>query len=203
MSKKRETGARAKLTALPEAEERRLLAAAQHGDREAMERIVAQYLPLVRAAGAQRRAQTFAEDATAAAAEELVRTVYAYDAARGVPFAAIAKIRVYGAVSHLCRKLRTQWERECTPAEAEDLDDLAEDGAASASFAAVDARLTAERLLAALPAEGRRLLRLLYGAGKTTREAAAILGLSPSTIMRRKKAALAKLREAAGDFPLS
>ena len=59
-------------TQLSQAEERQLIALAQAGDGAAMERMVVQYLPLARAAGGQRYAQSIAEDATAAAMEELL-----------------------------------------------------------------------------------------------------------------------------------
>lgn len=208
--------------------EHRLIAAAQSGDRAALSRLVEQYLPLVRAAGRQRCVRAIAEDATAAAAEELVRSIYAFDTTRGTAFAAYAKIRVYGAVSHLLRKESARWQRECLLAGDETPDDLpaarATSPAATAgpaprtgrpvgpapcairpaaaapdAFAAADARAMLAQPLAALPAAERRVVQLLFFEGRTNREAAAILGCAPSTVQRQKQKALAHLRAALGE----
>ena len=207
--------------------EHRLIAAAQSGDRAALSRLVEQYLPLVRAAGRQRCVRAIAEDATAAAAEELVRSIYAFDTTRGTAFAAYAKIRVYGAVSHLLRKESSRWQRECLLAGDETPDDLPAArvtspaaaspaprtgrpvgpapcairpaAAAPDAFAAADARAMLAQPLAALPAAERRVVQLLFFEGRTNREAAAILGCAPSTVQRQKQKALAHLRAALGE----
>ena len=176
--------------------EHRLIAAAQSGDRAALSRLVEQYLPLVRAAGRQRCVRAIAEDATAAAAEELVRSISAFDTTRGTAFAAYAKIRVYGAVSHLLRKESARWQRECLLAGDETPDDLP---AAPDAFAAADARAMLAQPLAALPAAERRVVQLLFFEGRTNREAAALLGCAPSTVQRQKQKALAHLRAALGE----
>lgn len=181
------------LHGLPPAEEQRLLAVAKAGDRAALARIVEQYRPLILAAGHQRAVRTIADDATAAAAEELLRTVYAYDAARGVPFAAYAKPRVYGAVSHLLRSSSRTWQHETAPADMEELDRIP----ARDDEAAADARLTLAPLLAHLTADERRILALLYQQDLTTREAAKRLGCSQSKISRLKRQAIQKLKNAA------
>lgn len=176
---------------LSQEQERALLACAQEGDGAAMEQIVMQYRPLVMAAGRQRYVRSIAEDAVGAAAEELVRAVHAYDVTRGVPFAAFAKVRVYGAVSHLFRKTCRVWEHEgaaCTP---DALERVAEDAQLDAS----DARLMLAPLLASLSEEERRVLSLLYQRGVTTYEAADLLGVSQSKVMQVKRRALERLRE--------
>lgn len=179
-------------TQLSQAEERQLIALAQAGDGAAMERMVVQYLPLARAAGGQRYAQSIAEDATAAAMEELVRSVLAFDAGRGVPFAAFAKVRVYGAVSHLFRKASARWARECVPETAEATERVADDGTLGAS----EARLTLAPLLSAFTDDERRVLRLLYEEGRTTYEAAELLGVSQSKVSRVKRQALSQMKGA-------
>ncbi|MCI6233235.1 MAG: sigma-70 family RNA polymerase sigma factor [Selenomonas sp.] len=177
-------------TQLSQTEERQLIARAQAGDGAAMERMALQYLPLARAAGGQRYARSIAEDATAAAMEELVRSVLAFDAERGVPFAAFAKVRVYGAVSHLFRKASARWGRECVPETAEACERVADDDA----FGASEARLTVAQLLSALTDEERRVVHLLYEEGRTTYEAAELLGLSQSKVVRLKRQALVRMK---------
>lgn len=177
-------------TQLSRAEERQLVALAQAGDGAAMERMVVQYLPLARAAGGQRYARSIAEDATAAAMEELVRSVLAFDTERGVPFAAFAKVRVYGAVSHLFRKASTHWERECVSEAAEATEQAADRSALDAS----EARLMLAPLLSALTDDERRVVRLLFEEGRTTYEAADMLGVSQSKVARVKRQAVAKMR---------
>lgn len=157
-----------------------------------MERIVAQYWPLVMAAGHQRFVRSVAEDATAAAAEELVRCVESFDLARGMPFAAYAKVRVYGAVSHFFRKTARTWEHECAPCEAEVLEEIA----GTETLDASDARLTVASLLERLDETERRVIRLLFWEGRTTYEAAEALGVSQSKIARTKRRAMEKLRAA-------
>lgn len=179
-------------TQLSQTEERQLIARAQAGDGAAMERMALQYLPLARAAGGQRYARSIAEDATAAAMEELVRSVLAFDAERGVPFAAFAKVRVYGAVSHLFRKASARWGRECVPETAEATERVADDGTLGAS----EARLTLAPLLSALTDDERRVLRLLYEEGRTTYEAAELLGVSQSKVSRVKRQALSQMKGA-------
>ena len=180
-------------------EERALIARAQQGDRAAMERIVTQYRPLVLAAGHRRAAQAFADDAVQAAAEELVRTIYAYDTSRSVPFASYAKPRVHGAVSHLLTKHVRSWQRECAPDEADDLDRVPDVRTADA-YDAADARATLAPLLAVLSDDERRVLHLLYYRGLSTYAAARELGWSQSKVCQRKKAALAKMKEKARGF---
>lgn len=177
-------------TQLSQTEERQLIARAQAGDGAAMERMALQYLPLARAAGGQRYARSIAEDATAAAMEELVRSVLAFDAERGVPFAAFAKVRVYGAVSHLFRNASARWGRECVPETAEACERVADDDA----FGASEARLTVAQLLSALTDEERRVVHLLYEEGRTTYEAAELLGLSQSKVVRLKRQALVRMK---------
>ncbi|MDD6127599.1 MAG: sigma-70 family RNA polymerase sigma factor [Veillonellaceae bacterium] len=179
-------------TQLSQAEERQLIALAQAGDGAAMERMVCQYLPLARAAGGQRYVRSIAEDATAAAMEELVRSVRAFDVTRVVPFAAFAKVRVYGAVSHLFRKASARWARECVPETAEATERVADDGTLGAS----EARLTLAPLLSALTDDERRVLRLLYEEGRTTYEAAELLGVSQSKVSRVKRQALSQMKGA-------
>ena len=171
-------------------QERALLACAQEGDGAAMEQIVMQYMPLVQAAGHQRYVRSIAEDAVGTAAEELVRAVHAYDVTRGVPFAAFAKVRVYGAVSHLFRKASARWGRECVPETAEACERVADDDA----FGASEARLTVAQLLSALTDEERRVVHLLYEEGRTTYEAAELLGLSQSKVVRLKRQALVRMK---------
>lgn len=171
-------------------EERRLLLAAQAGDGTAMERMVTQYLPLAKAAGGQRYVRSIAEDATAVAAEELVRSVLAFDVSRGVPFAAFAKVRVYGAVSHLFRAAATRWQRECVPDAAEVTEQVADGSALDAS----EARLTLAPLLATLSDDERRVIRLLFEEGRTTYEAADVLGVSQSKVARLKRQALSRMK---------
>jgi len=183
----------ASLSRFSQAEERRLIEAAQAGDGAAMERMVTQYLPLVRAAGAQRYVRSIAEDATAVAAEELVRSVLAFDVARGVPFAAFAKVRVYGAVSHLFRAAATRWQRECVPDAAEVTEQAADGTALDAS----EARLTLAPLLAVLSEDERRVIQLLYEEGRTTYEAADVLGVSQSKVARLKRQALSRMQAVA------
>ena len=201
---------------LSQKEERSLIAGAQGGSREAMERIVTQYLPLVLAAGHQRFARPMADDATGAAAEELVRAVLAFDLAKGVPFAAFAKVRVYGAVSHACRKAQRVWAHESAPCAMEALERVAEsdgggrdaghgrsaghggafDGQEADAFAAAEARVMLAPLLSELPADERRVLALLFADGCSTYEAARRLGTSQSSVVRTKRRALAHLRTA-------
>lgn len=183
-------GSTAALPRFSQAEERRLLAAAQAGDGTAMERIVTQYLPLAKAAGGQRCVRSMAEDATAVAAEELVRSVLAFDVSRGVPFAAFAKVRVYGAVSHLFRAAAIRWQRECVPEEAVVMEQVADGSALDAS----EARLTLAPLLAALTGDERRVIQLLYEEGRTTYEAADVLGVSQSKVARLKRQALSRMK---------
>ena len=173
-------------------EERALIAGAQAGDQEAMERIVTQYWPLVIAAGHQRYVRSIAEDATGAAAEELVRAVLAFDLSRGVPFAAFAKVRVYGAVSHLFRKTANVWEHEGAPCDMETFERVTDDGTLDAS----DARLTVAPLLAKLSRDERRVLFFLYQYGWSTYETAEALGVSQSRVCRLKRGAIEKLRAA-------
>lgn len=173
-------------------EECALIAGAQKGNREDMERITVQYWPLVMAAGHQRFVRSVAEDATAAAAEELVRCVRSFDLEKGVPFAAYAKVRVYGAVSHFFRKTARTWEHEGTACEAEVLEEIA----GAQTLDASDARLTVAPLLARLDEDERRVLHLLFWEGRTTREAAETLGASQSKIARTKRRAIEKLRAA-------
>ena len=180
-------------------EERALIARAQQGDRAAMERIVTQYRPLVLAAAHRRAAQTFADDALQAAAEELVRTVYAYDTQRGVPFASYAKPRVHGAVSHLLTKNVRSWQRECATDEPDDLDRVP-DLRTGDAYEAAEARATLAPLLAVLTDDERRVLRLLYYRGISTYAAARELCGSPSKVCQRKQAALAKMKEKARGF---
>ena len=180
-------------------EERALIARAQQGDRAAMERIVTQYRPLVLAAGHRRAAQAFADDAVQAAAEELVRTIYAYDTSRSVPFASYAKPRVHGAVSHLLTKHVRSWQRECAPDEADDLDRVP-DLRTGDAYEAAEARATLAPLLAVLRDDERRVLHLLYYRGLSTYAAARELGWSQSKVCQRKKAALAKMKEKARGF---
>ena len=177
-------------TQLSQAEERQLIALAQAGDGAAMERMVCQYLPLARAAGGQRYVRRIAEDAPAAAMEELVRSVRAFDVTRVVPFAAFAKVRVYGAVSHLFRKASARWARECVPETAEACECVADDGA----FDASEARLMVAGLTATLTDDERRVIHLLYEEGRTTYEAADMLGVSQSKVARVKRQAVAKMR---------
>lgn len=177
---------------LSQEEERALLRGAQKGRREDMERIVEQYWPLVLAAGHQRQVGSMVEDAIGAAAEELVRSVLAFDTSRGVPFAAFAKVRVYGAVSHLLRKTSRTWEHECAPADMEVMERVA----GATTLDASDARLTVAPFLATLDDDERRVLYLLYQEERTTYEAAKTLGVSQSKVARTKKRALAKLRAA-------
>lgn len=172
-------------------EERALIAGAQAGDQEAMERIVTQYWPLVIAAGHQRYVRSIAEDATGAAAEELVRAVLAFDLSRGVPFAAFAKVRVYGAVSHLFRKTANVWEHEGAPCELDALERIAGEETLDAS----EARMVLAPLLSMLSAGERRVLSLLYERGLTTYEAADVLGVSQSKVMRVKRGAIRRMRE--------
>ena len=185
-------GSTAALPRFSQAEERRLLAAAQAGDGTAMERIVTQYLPLAKAAGGQRYVRSMAEDATAVAAEELVRSVLAFDVSRGVPFAAFAKVRVYGAVSHLFRAAAIRWQRECVPETAEATERVADDCTLGAS----EARLTLAPLLSALTDDERRVLRLLYEGGRTRYEAGELLGVSQSKVSRVKRQALSQMKGA-------
>lgn len=173
-------------------EERAWIRGAQEGKREDMERIVEQYWPLVLAAGHQRQVRTMAEDAKGAAAEELVRSVLAFDTSRGVPFAAFAKVRVYGAVSHLLRKAARTWEHECAPCDMEVMERIA----GTETLDASDARLTVAPLLERLDAAERRVIVLLYEEERSTYEAAQTLGVSQSKIARVKRRALAKLRAA-------
>ena len=180
-------------------EERALIARAQQGDRAALKRIVTQYRPLVLAAGHRRAAQAFADDAVQAAAEELVRTIYAYDTSRSVPFASYAKPRVHGAVSHLLTKHVRSWQRECAPDEADDLDRVPDVRTADA-YDAADARATLAPLLAVLSDDERRVLHLLFFRGLSTYAAARALGWSQSKVCQRKKAALAKMKEKARGF---
>ena len=177
---------------LTQAAERALLQSAQAGDRDAMERIVLQYWPLVLAAGHQRKARTFAEDATAAAAEELVRSIHAFDPTRGTPFAAFVKVRVYGAVSHLLTAAARKWERECAANEADVLEGIADKDA----FAEVEANMQIAPLLSVLSEEERRVIVLMYLKGKTARAAAEALGVSQSKVERAKRKALQKMRAA-------
>lgn len=180
-------------------EERALIARAQQGDRAAMERIVTQYRPLVLAAAHRRAAQTFADDALQAAAEELVRTVYAYDTQRGVPFASYAKPRVHGAVSHLLTKNVRSWQRECATDEPDDLDRVP-DLRTGDAYEAAEARATLAPLLAVLSDDERRVLHILFWRGLSTYAAARALGWSQSKVCQRKKAALAKMKEKARGF---
>ena len=180
-------------------EERALIARAQQGDRAAMERIVTQYRPLVLAAGHRRAAQAFADDAVQAAAEELVRTIYAYDTSRSVPFASYAKPRVHGAVSHLLTKNVRSWQRECATDEPDDLDRVP-DLRTGDAYEAAEARATLAPLLAVLTDDERRVLHLLYYRGLSTYAAARELGWSQSKVCQRKKAALAKMKEKARGF---
>ena len=174
-------------------EERALIARAQQGDRAAMERIVTQYRPLVLAAAHRRAAQSFADDARQAAAEELVRTIYAYDTSRGVPFASYAKPRVHGAVSHLLTKNVRSWQRECATDEADDLDRVPDLDTTDA-YEAAEARATLAPLLAMLDGDERRVLHLLFYRGLSTYAAAREMGCSQSKRCKLKKEAIEKMR---------
>lgn len=182
-----------KKTARTQEQERALIAKAQKGDKEAAAKILAAYRPLILAAGRGRRAQRFQEDATQEAAAELLRTIRAYDLSRGAPFAAYAKPRVYGAVSHLLRRYQRKWDHECALQEAEDLDTLAASGRAGDAPAILD-RLALRPLLAKLPEDQQSILALLYHEQKTLKETAQLLGCAPSTIARKKAAALKYLK---------
>ena len=177
---------------LSQEEECAIIRDAQSGNRDAMERIIMQYWPLVLAAGRQRYVWSITEDAVGAAAEELVRSVQAFDAARGVPFAAFAKVRVYGAVSHLFRKMCRTWEHESAPCEADVWERIADEG----TFDASEARLMLAPMLVTLSDIERRVLFFLYGCGKSTYETADALGVSQSKVMRIKREAIRRMREA-------
>ena len=122
----------------------------------------------------------------------LGRALLAFDTSRGAPFAAFAKVRVYGAVSHLFRKAVRQWEHECAPADMEVMERIA----GTTTLDASDARLTVAPFLERLDEDERRVLALLYKEERSTYEAAQALGVSQSKIARMKKRALLKLRAA-------
>lgn len=182
--------------ALTLAEERALIGRAQAGDRAALARLMAAYRPLVLAAAHRRAAKPLGDDAEQAAAEELVRTIYAYDLKKPFPFASYAKVRVHGAISHLLTKTIRGWQRECTTEEADDLERMAGPDPVD-PYAAAEARAVLAPLLAKLTAEEREALRLLYARGLTTRAAARAMGCSQSKVYGLKKAALAKMKAAA------
>lgn len=169
-----------------------LIEKAQAGDKAAMEQIFLQYHPLVLAAGHQRRVKTFAEDATAAAEEELLRSIHAFDTTRGTPFAAFVKVRVYGAVSHLFTRTTRTWERECAANESDALESIADKDA----FTEVETKLQLAPLLSVLSEKERRVIEQTYLKDQTARAAAPVLGLSQSSVERIKRQALAKMRAA-------
>jgi RNA polymerase primary sigma factor len=79
--------------------QRTLLAAAQHGDRDALDRLVGDHLDLVRAVAARYRGCGLDfDDLVQEGSIGLLDAIERYDTGRGVPFEAYARLRIQGAI---------------------------------------------------------------------------------------------------------
>lgn len=181
---------------VPLADEAECIAAAKQGDSAAMLRLVTQYEPLLRRAAAQPHLRALHDDALAEGYVSLVRAVRDYDAARGVPFAAFAKRRVYADLLTLFRRNLRVWQREATVDERreEPFWDLIEDEGAEKDLTRYERQAELVAALRQLTERERAVLTLLYRDECTQKEAAARLGICQQAVASTKKRALTKLR---------
>ncbi len=172
-----------------------LLEKAAAGDSEAMERIRAQYWPLVLRAAHQQHLATVREDAEGVAALSLVEAVHSYDRTSDVPFAAYAKVKLFGDMRTFFRRERAKWEREFVPIDTEEGNSFWE------QFPEPEGKLDEmelgsdlEKALSELAPEEREVVVecLIYGR-KTQKELALRDGVSFQCITRRRRRAVRKL----------
>lgn len=157
------------------------------GSEEAFRHLYRRHTPYLYAF-ALRLAGGRAETAEEAVQEAWVRAARRLDGFRG---GSALRTWLAGIVFNCCRELRRRRPTE----------ELPEEGAAPAPAAADDARLDAERLLAALPAAQREVLLLHHFEGFTHDEIARLLGIPPGTSKRRlfdARNALRRLAREAG-----
>ena len=170
-----------------------LVGRAQAGDREAMDRLVAQLRPGVfRYVLARVLDPHLADDVTQEVTVTMVQSLHRY-VDQGRPVTAWA----FGiAANKVSESRRSAYRRREAPVEA--VPDQPQDGAEPEQ--AVLRLETARRmrdLLDTLPAQQAEIVRLRVAAGLSADETAAVLGMTPGAVRVAQHRALARLRELA------
>ncbi len=174
--------------------ENALICKAAAGDRTAMTQIFQQYLPLILRAAHQPHLATVREDAESEAMMSLAEAVHSYDPARGIPFAAYAKRKVFGDIRTFFRRERAKWQAEFVPAEGtegESLWDTLPDSGQDMELLELQDAL--DRALAELPEKERHVLECIISGRMTQTELARHCGVAFQTITKWKQKAAARL----------
>jgi len=171
-----------------------LVSRAQAGDREAMERLVAQLRPGVfRYVLARVLDPHLADDVTQEVTVTMVQSLHRY-VDQGRPVTAWA----FGiAANKVSESRRSAYRRREAPAET--LPDQAHDVAVEPEHAVLRLETAARMrdLLDTLPEQQAEIVRLRVAAGLSAEETAAVLGMTPGAVRVAQHRALARLRQLA------
>ncbi len=177
--------------------ERKMVAAAAAGDREAMAVLVGEYRGLLEKAAHMGKVRTVAEDALGVATAEFIRAVRGYDAGRGVNFAAYAKSMVYAAVHQFFRQELRHWQHEFSPFERGEEDAPAWEMVADSrdDMGAWEQSEDLEQAFSCLTERERSVIELTFLQGFSQKRAAELLCVRIQTVNGARRRALRKLRE--------
>ena len=200
-------------------QEKRLVQAAASGNGEALREIMEKYAPLIEAETRHNWLPDMTDDVRGVARLYLVEAVKAYDASRGVPFAAYAQRKVHGGVSTFAAAERRRHQREMRPEDYHCSEDVAEEGgsvwdaifeAADSlslptggragygqmdAYARVDMQETLKAAISNMGGGEREVFFSLFVRGHTAQETARRTGRSPQRISQLKQQVLKKLRQ--------
>ena len=177
-------------------EEKKLVAAAAAGNREAMEQLTECYRWMMVREAHFSKVRTMAEDALGAAYLAFLQAIGSYDEARGVNFAAYAKSAVHAGVHNFFRRELRHWQHEFFPCRENDEElsfwDQVEDE--KDSMGSWETREDVKKALSRLSERERQVLDLTFLRGMSQKAAAKFLSVCPQTVNDARKRALRKLR---------